>query len=260
VNVTAPHAVALLSQVEDAGLNASAPPQQRWLDGWLVRFSPGKAKRSRCVNAVAPGRLALEQRLAEARTVYSGAGLPLIVRITPFSVPDDLDRRLEGLGLVAMDDTRVMVAPSLADVPSHPLPAGAVLRALNSDAFAERVGILRESSAAQRRAHALRLASSPVPYQGVALEQDGDIVACGQCVREGRFVGLYDVFTAPHCRGRGLAGGLCCALLDRARREGAEVGYLQVEADNIPARRAYHRLGFSDGYAYHYRIEGSAPK
>jgi len=45
----------LLSRVEDAGLNASAPPQQRWIDGWLVRFSPGKAKRARCVNAVAPG-------------------------------------------------------------------------------------------------------------------------------------------------------------------------------------------------------------
>ena len=38
---------ALLSRVEDAGINASAPPQQRWLDGWLLRFSPGKAKRAR---------------------------------------------------------------------------------------------------------------------------------------------------------------------------------------------------------------------
>ena len=45
----------LLSRIEDAGLNASAPPQQRWLDGWLLRFSPGKAKRARCVNAVAAG-------------------------------------------------------------------------------------------------------------------------------------------------------------------------------------------------------------
>src|SRR4051794_16869004 len=54
---------ALLSRVEDAGLNASAPPQQRWVDGWLVRFSPGKAKRARCVNAVAAGRATLQERL-----------------------------------------------------------------------------------------------------------------------------------------------------------------------------------------------------
>ena len=40
---------ALLSRIEDAGLNASAPPQQRWIDGWLVRYCPGKAKRARCI-------------------------------------------------------------------------------------------------------------------------------------------------------------------------------------------------------------------
>ena len=60
----------LLSQVEDAGLNASAPPEQRWMDGWLVRFSPGKAKRARCVNAVAPGRLPLDDQLAAVAAVY----------------------------------------------------------------------------------------------------------------------------------------------------------------------------------------------
>jgi len=45
----------LLSRIEDAGLNASAPPQQRWLDGWLLRFSPGKARRLRCIPPQARG-------------------------------------------------------------------------------------------------------------------------------------------------------------------------------------------------------------
>ena len=72
----------LLSRIEDAGLNASAPPQQRWLDGWLVRFSPGKAKRARCFNAVAAGRLPLAQKLALAQAVFDEARLPLVLRIT----------------------------------------------------------------------------------------------------------------------------------------------------------------------------------
>jgi hypothetical protein len=38
--------LALLSRIEDAGINASAPQQQRWIDGWLVRFSPAKAQRA----------------------------------------------------------------------------------------------------------------------------------------------------------------------------------------------------------------------
>jgi ribosomal protein S18 acetylase RimI-like enzyme len=42
-------------------------------------------------------------------------------------------------------------------------------------------------------------------------------------------------------------------LLDRARRSGARIAYLQVDAANAPARRIYDRLGFRDAYSYHYR-------
>src|SRR5689334_4346779 len=102
--------VQLLSRIEDAGLNASAPPQQRWLDGWLVRFSPGKAKRARCINAVADGRSPLPERLAACERVFVDAQLPLIVRVTPFSQPPGLDSHLADQGLRRFDDTRVMVA------------------------------------------------------------------------------------------------------------------------------------------------------
>ena len=46
-------------RIEDAGLNASAPPQQRVLDGWLLRFSRAKAKRARCINAICASRMPL---------------------------------------------------------------------------------------------------------------------------------------------------------------------------------------------------------
>ena len=97
----APLPITLLSRVEDAGLNASAPPQQRWLDGWLVRFSPGKAKRARCVNAVAQGRLSVQEKFALCQQVFDEARLPLIFRITPMSEPQKLDSWLEGHGLRA---------------------------------------------------------------------------------------------------------------------------------------------------------------
>ena len=245
---------ALLSRVEDAGINASAPPQQRWIDGWLVRTSPGKAKRARCVQAVADGRLPLVERLALCAAVFSAAKLPMVVRMTPFSRPDGLDRILDSDGYRRLDDTRVMVATQLPRA-LEPLPPELVLQALAPAEFADAVGELRSSPPSQRAAQAERLALSPVPYQGWGLlrPSDGVILACGQTAVEAEFVGLYDVFTHPQARGHGLARKLCTAMLARAGLAGARLAYLQVEADNHAARAIYHRLGFADAYGYHYR-------
>ena len=242
----------LLSRIEDAGLNASAPPQQRWLDGWLVRFSPGKAKRARCVNAVAAGRLPVEERLSACAQVFGDAKLPLIVRITPFTLPAGLDALLASQGLRRFDDTRVMVVTDWIAVDA-PAVDGVTIQAIGLEAFAQCVGGFRDSPLAQRQAHAERLLNSPVPFFAFELRAGGEPVACGQFALEGDLVGLYDVFTVESARGRGLAGTLCKHLLSRARSRGARHAYLQVEGDNHAARSVYHRLGFSDGYGYHYR-------
>jgi GNAT superfamily N-acetyltransferase len=247
-------ATSLLSRIEDAGLNASAPPQQVWLDGWLVRFSPGKAKRSRCINAVASGRLPLVARMEHCERIYRDAGLPLFVRITPFTRPATLDDWLAGRGFHRVDETRVMVATEIPEQPEA-IDSAYSLERLSHDDFAEQVGTMRASPVGQRAAHAERLAQSPVPYQGWVLRtrDDGTIVVCGQMATDAELVGLYDVFTHPDHRGQGLARRLCALLLARARAQGARVAYLQVDAANLPARAIYRRLGFVDAYAYHYR-------
>ncbi len=250
---------ALLSRIEDAGLNASAPPQQLWLDGWLVRFSPGKAKRARCVNAVALGRLPVDERLQACEAVFREAGLPMIVRITPFSLPNTLDAMLESQGLRRFDDTRVMARADLADFEKPvPLAAGAEVHAIGLETFAQRVGSLRGSPLSQRQAHGQRLQNSPVPFHAFEMHVDSELVACGQFAIEGALVGLYDVFTAPAARGKGFARALCTHLLEQAHTRGARHAYLQVEKDNHAARAVYHRLGFADGYAYHYRTRDPA--
>jgi len=247
---------ALLSRVEDAGLNASAPPQQRWLDGWLLRLSPGKAKRARCINAVAEGRLPLAHKLALARAAYAEAGLPMFLRITPFSAPAGLDDALAALGMLRIDDTRVMLSASLDHLPDVTPPPGTHWQSMGHAAFAQTVGRLRGSSLAQCQAHAQRLELSPVPFHGLVLkrDEDGMPLACGQYAAEAELAGLYDVFTAEAVRGQGLARRLCTALLCQARKHGARIAYLQVEGDNHAARQVYQRLGFADAYAYHYRM------
>ena len=244
----------LLRAVETAGLNASAPPQQEMLDGWLIRLSPGKAKRSRCINALAQGRLPLADMLARCRQAFEVAGLPLVLRLTPFTQPADLDRQLADLGWAFFDDTRVMLRPDMAGLPSSSLPAGCGLRPVSHAEYAQAVGQLRGSSATEISAHAERMRLAPVRYEGALLKRDdGSLLACGQFVREDGWVGLYDILTVPAHRGQGLGRALCTSLLARAREQGGRSAYLQVGADNLAARSLYAKLGFVEGYSYHYR-------
>lgn len=251
-----PATSALLSRIEDAGLNASAPPQQRWLDGWLVRFSPGRAKRARCVQPVAAGRLPIDDKLALAAQVYDEARLPMVVRVTPFALPRGLDAHLAARGWRSVDDTRVMVAALATRPRVEALPRGLAFERLGLAAFAQGVGTLRGTPLAQREAHAERLEAAPVPFRPLAIRRkaDGALLACGQFAREADLVGLYDVLVAPEWRGRGLARRLCARMLALAQADGATTAYLQVETDNASARALYARLGFADGYAYHYRL------
>ncbi len=245
----------LLARIEDAGINASAPREQRWIDGWLVRFSPAKAKRARCIQAVAAGHLAVQEKLALCLPVYAAEGLHPYIRITPFSQPDGLDASLASLGMGCIDETRVMVLPSL-DALQRPVRAAPPLRiaTVGPDDFAAWVGKERSSSAGERHAHADRIARSPVPHHGVlAFDATGATVGAGLVVTEGPLAGLYDVFTSERSRGLGVAESVCRHLLDVAAASGARVAYLQVDAANATAMRIYRRLGFADGYSYHYR-------
>jgi len=92
----------------------------------------------------------------------------------------------------------------------------------------------------------------------VALRADGMTIACGQFALEGDLVGLYDIVTAPSHRRRGYATRVCAYLLAAASERGARCAYLQVDAQNTAARSLYRRLGFVDGYSYHYRSPAPA--
>ncbi len=249
----------LLSRVEDAGLNASAPPRQFWLDGWIVRTNPGKARRARCINAVAPGRLPWADKMRLAQALLDEAGLPLLVRTTRFTLPGSLDDELAKAGWPAADETQVLVRPDLLsqtqqDTNSTMPPAGLVWQRLSHEAYAAAVGMLRGSSPEEIKAHEERLRFSPTPYRGHALlREDGQVLCCGQSAREGTMVGLYDVYTHPSARSQGLSRWLCGRLLTLAAEAGATLAYLQVETDNAAAQKVYRRLGFQYGYSYHYR-------
>ena len=98
----------LAARIEDASLSVSQPAQQSFFDGWLLRYSPGKAKRARSINSVGAGVLPLAAKLSHCIDFYRHHGLPCLFRITPFSHPHNLDAELAAADFDAHQDTRVM--------------------------------------------------------------------------------------------------------------------------------------------------------
>ncbi len=253
-------------RAEEAGLHAAASPRETRVDGWLIRLSPGKARRSRCVNALgSTGELPLDELLVRCRRSFEQAGLPVLFRMTPFSQPEALDDWLDARGWKAFDPTDVKVLPSLDAVALSAAPSdglgGSVdappqLRALSPEDYAVLVGAQRGSSPEEIRGHAERLKTAPVRHQAFCLHRaDGEALAYGQIAIDGTLVGLFDIVTVDKHRGQGHGHRLCAELLIEARRQGATEAYLQVAVDNTPAQALYAGLGFLPAYRYHYRSD-----
>ncbi len=241
----------LAARFEDAGLSCAQPPQQTIYDGWLLRWSPGKAKRAKSVNAISGGRLPLARKFEHVERFYAQRGLAPIYRLTPFSQPSELDGALHAAGYVAFDHTRVMGLDLSAR--AAVVAPGCVPVSVDVATFSRAAAALRDSPATEADAEAQRLAFTTVPAHYLVLE-DGDApIACGSIMIDDDVAGIFNMVTAPAQRGRGWATALVDALLVHAVARGARHAYLQVDAGNEAARRVYRRFGFADRYAYWYR-------
>ena len=242
-----------LFRVEEAGLNALQTQRQLFYDGWLLRLSPGTAKRARSVNAHFGSSLPLVEKIAYCEGVYARHALPAIFRLTPMSRPPDLDGVLAARGYQAFGET--LVQTLAMDCPPE-LPEQAddvVVEAPETDAFVDAVDRLRGSTPEQRDAHRERLVNSPLVKRYALVRAGARVVCTAQVAIDGSLVGVFDVITAPDARGRGYATLACACLLSWAWQHGANVAYLQVLAENAPAIAAYRKFGFATAYTYHYR-------
>jgi len=235
-------------RLEELTLNSSAPPGQLLYDGWLLRFSPGKAKRARSINAIYPSRLPIDGKVAHCERVYGERGLPAIFRLSVHTDPPGLDGLLAGLGYESFSPTEVQAA---AIDPAR--LGGEAVAVPRLEEWFDMVGDLRGSPIAHRSAHLARLAALPLARCAVAMLESGTPVATGLAILEDGHVGLFDVVTRESERRRGRARTIVAALLRWGWEQGARHSYLQVDEANAPAIALYRNFGFAPVYRYWYR-------
>jgi ribosomal protein S18 acetylase RimI-like enzyme len=243
-----------LKRIEEIGLNGLQTQRQLFYDGWLLRVSPGKAKRARSVNAHFGSTLPLATKIAYCERIYAERGLPLLFRMTPFSEPPQLADELDARGYEAYETTLVQLL-RIERPPDIAPPSDIVLTAPPVAEFVEAVGVLQGTAPAQREAHLERLANTPLATRAVLAMQGARAVGCGQVALEDGIAGIFSVGTASELRGRGIASAIVSGLLGWAWGRGATHAYLQVDADNHRAISVYRHFGFVTAYTYHYRAQ-----
>ena len=226
------------------GSRASTPSQtqrQVFYDGWVVRLSPGKAKRARSVNAHFGSTLPLDAKIAPLRAPVRGARACRRCSASRRSQhPATLDAALAARGYVAFDPTLVQVAP-LGRPPDVARRDGDATSTLTTPSLA---GVRRRG----RRDARLDRRAARRALERLAQHAAADASRCSRrsTARRSASGRSRSTATSPACstsstaeaaRGRGIATRIVERLLAWAWEHGATHAYLQVEARQRAALR-----------------------
>jgi len=222
------------------------------VDGWIVRLSDGFTQRANSALPVGSPQNLIEA-LERTELMYQDHGLPPAFQISPAAQPADLDTVLADRGYELRSPTLVQMAGVEAVL--RQLPDSDVQVVVSEDPDEEWMGLWRSvdgrgGAAAQRVARRL-LTGGPALY---ALLCDGaGATAVGRIALVDGWGGIYCMAVRPDVRRQGHATAVLRALLEQASSHGVDRVWLQVGADNDPARAFYRRAGFTTASAYHYR-------
>lgn len=237
---------------EELSMNAHPALKTQLYDGWILRFSNGYTNRANSVNPLYKSALPIEEKLDFCKDIYSSQGLPAVYKITPHSAKD-LDGILDTCGYEKVTPTNVMVKKlTTADFYGFKSIITDKIDVGWQESYFRLNGITDD----------IKIKTGKAIQDGIlnktfcaSVKEREVTAACGLCVIERGYAGLFDITVDQDCRRRGLGFDICSSLLASASRDGAKFAYLQVVADNAPAVALYKKLGFEFYYQYWYRVK-----
>ena len=243
-------------EIEQAALRAFPALEEEELNGWLLRYANGHSRRTNSVQPIEHSG-DLTDHLAGAEAWYGARGIPITFRMTPASLPAELDALLESKGYYRQDPTSVQTLDLtglefavderivFTDDPTEPW-------------FDSIMGSSRYMAGRRPTLERTLLMIEP-PTAFAILWGDGLPRATGLAVADDDLVGLYSISTQPGHRRRGLGRSMSETLLAWGQRMGASTAYLQVMHVNEPATELYRQMGFEPVYDYWYRSPVDRP-
>ncbi len=236
---------------EELSMNAHPSLKTQVYDGWILRFSNGYTNRANSVNPLYHGVLPLADKIDHCEKVYRSQNLPVVFKLT--HVCDDaLDKLLQARGYRIVSPTSIMTM----DIRSfHHVSSDFYVSRFVEEDWTSSYFSLNGLTDSQKIATAtLMLRSIQHTVLCGMVKKNGQTIACGLCVIERGYAGLFDIVVDNAYRGQGYGYEICCSLLNEAKKHGAEGAYLQVVQSNFKAIALYNKMGFSNLYEYWYRV------
>ncbi|MDQ3930606.1 MAG: GNAT family N-acetyltransferase [Chloroflexota bacterium] len=254
------HDLEIVRTLDELAANAWPAPVQQQLESWKLRAASGLTRRANSVYTSGP----MPQHpdwLREVTGFYARRDLPVRFQISDGS-PPGLVALLDELGYSREAYTEVQTA-SVAQVLAQRV--GTVeWEVLNSlyleEAWLEAFLRIEGYDPALRDMYLTIMSAIGPAARFASVRLNREMVGVGMAVSERGWTGLFNIATAQHMRGRGVATAIVRDLAQWSAEQGAEHLYLQVMTSNEVAKRLYEKLGFSYLYGYHYRTEPPEPR
>ena len=230
------------------------PPARIQLqEGWRCRLDRGVTRRANSVLAVDWKGRDLDSALVGVEDLYRDAGLTPCFQVTAQAQPEDLDDILAARGYAKGGASLVQ----RCDLEALSATRDPTVTLTETASPVWEAALLASGDPAAGLAKSAILARAEGPAAFVSLGETA-VDAIGVGMRDGKAVWVNSMYTAPSCRGRGLARRLLTTIAGWAQEQGVPHLMLQVEEDNPAARRLYEGFGFLSLYPYHYRSHPSA--
>jgi N-acetylglutamate synthase len=239
--------LAQIQACEERIINAWPAPSTLVLGDWVLRFANGYSGRA---NSAAPQRAGAELDAAMLDLIeqlYTQAGLPPCLRLTPLAAAGGREQ-IAARGYAVRDTSIGMIAP-LASIGEHVDASLRISPAATPEWIA---GVCAHQTGAKRNAAHLAaiVGGIRLPAAFATLEQDGRPEAFAMSVSDRGMAEIGSVVVSAHQRGKGLGRRLMQGLMAWAAMQGCHSAFLQVESGNSAAVSLYASLGFEALYTY----------
>lgn len=219
---------------EELSMNAHPSIRTQVFDGWVLRFANGYTNRANSVNPLYPSRMAVRDKIDYCEEIYKAQGQATVFKLTPLSFKG-LDNILDAKRYEKIKPTNVMTKP----IAPQAVPDGVVT-------VTDKIGEVWQKNYFRLNGivDAAKIAAAKIIQENIlnktlcaSITENGTVIACGLCVVEREYAGLYDIVVDVNYRGRGFGYAICRALLNEAAKTGATTAYLQVIAIMPPQSR-----------------------